>query len=633
MKGTVKLNLCLAGAVSAGAYTAGVIDYLLETLERWERAKELQKKDVLTGGNKVPEHEITIEVITGASAGGIEGGFLLMQNNKKFNVFDKNGYDINPLWYKQESLSYDAWVNLTEQKQNKAIIEQLLNTDDLECRRYPSALNSNFFDQLTKKFVEQTKYDNPHGRKYIAKDAELALSITNISGLQNSIPFDQDVNSTISSKGQSSSSYVMRNSKDMAYFKCETDIGVDDITYSQLNYGAIPLCIADTYNSNNFDVLANSLKATSAFPIGFAPRLFARKPCFILENPLLTPQKELSVIKNNNEQIQHWIVDGGAINNEPFELAAYLAQRRNGNISEKEKVTTDLLAAKYVEENRGIRKENQISTILMIDPFPTDGAMESIASKRMNIKQAAFSLIGALRMQPLVKAPQIYAALGKRDYSKFMIAPKRKRLGAQGKIVKEWNGADAIACGMLGGFGGFLDKKFREHDYELGRFNCQRFIQKWFGIEVNTQDDDIIIQNNFLNIQSKESCYSYLKYTNPKDSKIIYPFIPDIKIVAEGDKFTIQSNTPNDYTNDEKIINCTAPKYPLWPTTSINSLLNQLQELNPLLLKRILKLANQMIPNFLYYQVFKLFGGHKKIASTLDDIIKEQYDDRGHIEY
>ena len=31
---TIRLGLCLAGAVSAGAYTAGVIDYLLETLER-----------------------------------------------------------------------------------------------------------------------------------------------------------------------------------------------------------------------------------------------------------------------------------------------------------------------------------------------------------------------------------------------------------------------------------------------------------------------------------------------------------------------------------------------------------------------------------------------------------------------
>ena len=32
---TIRLGICMAGAVSAGAYTAGVADYLVETLERF----------------------------------------------------------------------------------------------------------------------------------------------------------------------------------------------------------------------------------------------------------------------------------------------------------------------------------------------------------------------------------------------------------------------------------------------------------------------------------------------------------------------------------------------------------------------------------------------------------------------
>jgi hypothetical protein len=35
-----------------------------------------------------------------------------------------------------------------------------------------------------------------------------------------------------------------------------------------------------------------------------------------------------------------------------------------------------------------------------------------------------------------------------------------------------------IASGMLGGFGGFLKKGFRMHDFQLGRRNCQRFLQE-----------------------------------------------------------------------------------------------------------------------------------------------------------
>ena len=33
-----------------------------------------------------------------------------------------------------------------------------------------------------------------------------------------------------------------------------------------------------------------------------------------------------------------------------------------------------------------------------------------------------------------------------------------------------------IACGVLGGFGGFLHESFRRHDYLLGRRNAQAFL-------------------------------------------------------------------------------------------------------------------------------------------------------------
>ena len=41
-----------------------------------------------------------------------------------------------------------------------------------------------------------------------------------------------------------------------------------------------------------------------------------------------------------------------------------------------------------------------------------------------------------------------------------------------------------IACGLLGGFGGFLDEKFRAHDFQLGRRNCQAFLRRTFGLPV-----------------------------------------------------------------------------------------------------------------------------------------------------
>lgn len=33
------IGLCMAGAVSAGAYTAGVVDYVIKSLDRWEQSR------------------------------------------------------------------------------------------------------------------------------------------------------------------------------------------------------------------------------------------------------------------------------------------------------------------------------------------------------------------------------------------------------------------------------------------------------------------------------------------------------------------------------------------------------------------------------------------------------------------
>ena len=36
---TFRIGICMAGAVSAGAFTAGVMDYLMEALGDWEEKK------------------------------------------------------------------------------------------------------------------------------------------------------------------------------------------------------------------------------------------------------------------------------------------------------------------------------------------------------------------------------------------------------------------------------------------------------------------------------------------------------------------------------------------------------------------------------------------------------------------
>ena len=61
---TFHLGINMAGAVSAGAYTAGVLDFLMEALEEWYTAKDQP-------GTAVPRHNLSIDVFSGASAGGM----------------------------------------------------------------------------------------------------------------------------------------------------------------------------------------------------------------------------------------------------------------------------------------------------------------------------------------------------------------------------------------------------------------------------------------------------------------------------------------------------------------------------------------------------------------------------------
>ena len=46
---TFEIGLVMGGAVSAGAYTAGVLDFLFETLDAWEAAK---KQEAALPGNE-----------------------------------------------------------------------------------------------------------------------------------------------------------------------------------------------------------------------------------------------------------------------------------------------------------------------------------------------------------------------------------------------------------------------------------------------------------------------------------------------------------------------------------------------------------------------------------------------------
>jgi hypothetical protein len=73
---------------------------------------------------------------------------------------------------------------------------------------------------------------------------------------------------------------------------------------------------------------------------------------------------------------------------------------------------------------------------------------------------------------------------------------------------------------LLSAFGGFFERGFRAHDYQLGRRNCQRFLQETFRLTV---DNPIIAAG--LDDETRDMVIAEYHPENPETVKTL-PIIP-----------------------------------------------------------------------------------------------------------
>src|SRR5262249_15041750 len=113
------------------------------------------------------------------------------------------------------------------------------------------------------------------------------------------------------------------------------------------------------------------------------------------------------------------------------------------------------------------------------------------------------------------KPDEIVLAADEKHGSRYLIGPSR--VTPDGKEQRY-----GIASGLLGGFGGFVARSFRDHDFQLGRRNCQRFLQT----ELALPADNGIIKSwpasvnksNFKAIQTEDD-----KKRNAPDTYCVIP--------------------------------------------------------------------------------------------------------------
>jgi hypothetical protein len=471
---TFHVGLCMAGAVSAGAYTAGVMDYLIEALQEWQKRKEAGLPDT-------PTHNVVIPVMGGASAGGMTAMITAAALNNPLIPVSKPSADL--MAEHPENKLYHSWVDLL----SADMFPLMLNTNDINDNGIISLLNSSFIDQIANRALTADAQAWKPMPAFFDPELKLFTTLTNLQGFRYNIFF--------SANNQSCEKYYMSVHNDYACFKMNSNSEEAD--------GWMPL---DFKNNINRDVAINAAMATGAFPVGLQSRKLTRKSTDVNLMPFCSAiTKKFPVPLPVCETLN---VDGGVINNEPFDKVREVLIEKT----------------KQQDENEYHDFHKFKSTVLMIDPFPSQKpAAITPDQKLFKVMGLTFS---AMMQQMRAKPVQLADAMNDDKAGQYLIAPTRK-IPAPDGTTPEVAGDKAIACGALDGFSGFMNKEFRIHDYFLGRFNCEVFLRNYFTVPESALEHNEIFREGYKNINKEQ-------FRAPDGS---YPIIPVFTPKPAGNYF------------------------------------------------------------------------------------------------
>jgi hypothetical protein len=431
---TFEFSLVLGGTVSAGAYTAGAVDFLIEALDCWTSLRD--KSDA-----SAPRHKVVLKVITGTSGGGVIAAIAARALAYYFphvvrSTAHPERYTGNPF--------YETWIK-------RLTLTGFLGTTDIDKGALVSLLDGNPIDNAAA-YLAEFAQGEPIERSYLGDPLRVVLTLTNLRG----VPYQ-----TAFGDGPLTESFV--DHADFARFAVvypghtlltprpdEFVIGFDDIRLPQ------------AVDWQTFSLFA---RATSAFPLGFPFRPLSRPVEHYRYRVAVLPPgsegepvrvvgrqpdwSELAQGSPNLPSDYHFLaVDGGATDNEPIELGR------------------TALAGVLGRNPRDPKTANR--AVVLIDPFA--GKTDLGPSGPTPLPDLVGAIISTFIEQTRYDSEDLLLAADPNVFSRFMITPKR-----DGRV-----GGDAIASDGLGAFLGFACPAFMRHDYLLGRANCQEFLRSNF---------------------------------------------------------------------------------------------------------------------------------------------------------
>ena len=508
-KDTFYLGLTMAGAVSAGAYTGGVLDYLFEVLDKWERAKTGELKIPGYSKEDIPRHKVVIDAMGGTSAGGmttamaalyaIQGEINPVTDDKAGEVGGEKG-----------NVFYDSWVNLDDTATQKTL-ENALTTHDLTSSgKIKALLNSAFIDSVAKSAFSIKKDDLDTAVSklppYISKDIEMLISHTMLKGIPLAVSFGHD-----GSQGKSvPPSHSTYEHFLFSHFKLNNGKKVNPDEYIWLN----PL------DGKSDEHLKKAAIATGAFPIGLEFRKFTNKdfrPEYIknvLSRLIMKDMGDRSpAIKNkikwDDKRLDNYesvTVDGGALNNEPYGEVMSILSHRYG--------PSDIKVGDHTYHKYGM---------VMIDPFPDFYQLKGVSESPDDLLGVAPGIIGTLWDQAKIKRNELREQFDNPTFRGTIYPVKYVEGKGNGKYEHP------LACSALEAFSGFLDVRFRHHDFFLGRNNARNFLRAYLSVPYDPEKGII----HPLHTDEYWTEDMRKKFLITLNGETFLPLIPDLNMLTE----------------------------------------------------------------------------------------------------
>ena len=431
---TFEFALVLGGTVSAGAYTAGAIDFLIQALDDFSLARSQ---------GLAPQHNVTLRLIAGTSGGGVNAAIAA-----RALAYDYPHITTLPAAAELNSANpfFNVWVNTLT-------LDRLLATGD-DDGPLTALLNPEPIDASAAQIVGYSA--DAKSRDWLANPLDIITTMTNLRGM----PYRTDLGGGL---GQS--------------FVDHADHARFAVRYPQqpatpARPDTFPLDFA-AGGAQAWDAFSQFARATAAFPIGFPARALARPMAHYRYRVLMAPTgpggamqpaahvPDWAAIQPPDEAdvpaiMEFLSVDGGATNNQPLELAR-VAMAGLGKTNPRDGTSA----------NRAV---------WLIDPFASKARLGP--QDDVGLLEAAGALLGTMIEQTRYSTADLMLAMNDGVFSRFMLTPHR--VAATGLTAI---GADAIASAGLGAFIGFACRDFTRHDYLLGRANCRDFLRTQFSLQ------------------------------------------------------------------------------------------------------------------------------------------------------